>query len=268
MSCDARRSLIRHPDAILFSRIRVKEFFQQPRCLHHRSFRRPNGGRTVSNSVTCHSFKSRDAPALFECPSRGQVSGQFYVEKSASPEVNQFFCISRSPTTERKPKIYIKLIPILLLGLSVSVSSDPTPKSSCAPGGIAEAVCLPTWSCNPQETRRALALNVEHEIDKAGEYSVTLCVRFHTLTRIWIISRLTRRPSKCVRRSIFASSKRTFRFERISILGQSAPINRPDQATGSCACPGQCCTQSLEDTLLTFADNADIRPFAPLASIA
>jgi len=198
----------------------------------------------------------------------GQVSGQFYVEKSAFARGEPVFLYFEVTNNGAKAENLHQADPYSFCsGYQVSVSSDPTPKSSCAPGGIAGS-CLSSYVVLQPGKKHVerLLLNVEHEIDKAGEYSVD-AVRTLSHANADLDYFKANKETLEVRATLY------FRVEQnapsdlnafqswVNQLRSTDPIKRREAARVLASVA----PQSLEDTLLTFADNADIRPFAPLA---
>jgi HEAT repeat protein len=111
-----------------------------------------------------------------------------------------------------------------------------------------------------------LLLNVEHEIDKAGEYSVDAVRTLPHVNADLDYFKATKETLE-VRATLY------FRIEQNAPTDPNAfqswadqlrstdPIKRREAARVLASVA----PQSLEDTLLTFAENADIRSFAPLA---
>ena len=152
-------------------------------------------------------------------------------------------------------------------GYQVSVSSDPGLRSLCGPGGIAGSCLSSKVALQPGKKRiERILLNFEHNISAPSDYEVDAVRHFdHLGTDVDYF--------KATKDTLEVRTKLNFRVDQntesnpmafqpwVNQLKSTDPEKRREAARtlASVAPP------SLENTLLTFADNPEIRQFAPLA---
>ncbi len=153
-------------------------------------------------------------------------------------------------------------------GYQIIVSHDPSLKSSCgSPGGIAGSCLSSDVALQPGKKRiERILLNFEHNISDPADYEVE-AVRYPAYASADVDY------FQAIKNTLEIRTKLNFRVEQssesnpmafqswVSLLRSIDPQERREAArTLASVAP-----QSLEDTLLTFADNPEIREFAPLA---
>jgi len=205
------------------------------------------------------------------CPSIavGQLSGHFYLEKSTFATGEPVFLYFQVVNDGPKGENFHSADPYSFCsGYEVSVSGDPHATSSCA-GGFAgsclssSAVLLPG-----QKHVERLLLNFDHEINAPGDYSVQAARHLsHVIVGVDFYSATTVKAVLEVHTTLYfrvdqeaAKTPQAFQ-DWVDQLHSVDPIKRSEAArTLASVAP-----RSLEDTLLAFADNSDLRQFAPLA---
>ena len=200
----------------------------------------------------------------------GQISGEFYLEKSTYAQNEPVFLYFRVVNNGPKPENLESGSPYCpFSGYFISVSSDPKPTPSCARGTAAS--CLSGQAKLPPGEKHIerLLLNLDHEINSPGEYSVEATRHLsHAGADVNFFSAVAKETLE-VRATLHfrvdqAAAQDTKTFQPwVDQLRSGDRITRVEAArTLASMAP-----KSLEDTLLTFADTDDpmIRQFAPLA---
>lgn len=198
----------------------------------------------------------------------GQVSGQFYMEKSTFAPGEPVFLYFEVTNDGPKSVNLLQADPYSFCsGYQVSVSSDPGLRSLCGPGGIAGSCLSSNVALQPGKKRiERILLNFEHNISAPSDYEVDAVRHLdHVGTDVDYF--------KATKDTLEVRTKLNFRVDQntesnpmafqpwVNQLKSTDPEKRREAARtlASVAPP------SLENTLLTFADNPEIRQFAPLA---
>ena len=198
----------------------------------------------------------------------GQISGRFYLEKSTFAVGEPVFLYFEVTNDGTEPVNIYKADPYSFCsGYQIEVRGGPNTDASCSPGGVGGS-CASSDTPLPAGKRyvERLLLNFGHDLHSPGEYSVEVARAF---------------PSASAKLEYYEAPKDTLELRdtlRFTVdpnatlesntlqpwvdqLSSSDPSKRHEAALtlASIASP------QLEDTLLTFADVAEFRPFAPLA---
>ncbi len=198
----------------------------------------------------------------------GQVSGQFYMEKSTFAPGEPVFLYFEVTNDGSKSVNLQQADPYSFCsGYQISVSTDPGPKSSCGPGGIAGSCLSSDVALQPGKKRiERILLNFEHNISAPADYEVE-AVRYlaHAGTDVDYF--------KATKNTLEVRAKLNFLVDQntesnpmafqpwVNQLRSTDPEKRREAARtlASVAPP------SLQDALLAFADNPEFRQFAPMA---
>jgi len=186
---------------------------------------------------------------------QSQVDGEFYLEKPAYALGEPIFVYFRATNTGTKAEKLYSVDPNSdCSAFHISVSND-RPRPSC-PRGIS---CLSSSIIlqPSQKHIERILLNLTHKLDSPGEYSVTVEVA----QKFAYGSKLLAAPSTLYFRvDQNAADAKVFQ-PWIDQLRSGYLLKRIEaaRALASVAPP------SLEETLLTFANDAELRRFAPLA---
>jgi hypothetical protein len=188
----------------------------------------------------------------------GQISGEFYLEKSTYAQGEPVFLYFQVVNNGSKPESVEAVDPYCSFsGPYVSVSSDLR-GASCSRGVGGSCLSGQAKLLPGQKRVEHLLLNFDHEIWAPGEYSAE-AVRFlpHASADVKVRTTLHFRVDEAA-----TQDPKTFQ-PLVDQLRSTDPITRVEAArTLASMAP-----KSLEDTLLAFADSDDplIRQFAPLA---
>ena len=200
----------------------------------------------------------------------GQLSGQFYLEKSTFAPGEPIFLYFRVVNDGTQAENLHSADPYSFCsGYEIKVSSDPGATSSCAPLGVGGS-CLSSSTKLPSGKKHVerLLLNFDHKIDAPGPYSVEAERHLsHAPASADYFSPDTPKDTLEVQTTLYfrvdpsatqdPKAIRTF----LAQLTSDDPNNRREAArTLATVAP-----HSLEDALLAFADNSEFRQFAPLA---
>ncbi len=198
----------------------------------------------------------------------GQLSGRFYLDKSTfalGEPVLLYFEVTNDGT--EAVNIYQADPYSFCSGYQIKLEGGSEPNKSCSPYGVAGS-CLSSDTALPAGKKHIerLLLNFEHDLTSAGEYSVDVARTF---------------PSASAKLDYFTAPKDTLEVHDtihftvdanatleskdwqpwVEQLQSRDPVKRQEAArTLASIAPPQ-----LEETLLTFADVAEFRGFAPLA---
>jgi HEAT repeat protein len=202
--------------------------------------------------------------------SPGQLSGQFYLEKSTFSSGEPIFVYFQVVNEGRLAEDITSADPYsFCAGYDVRVSSTRVSTGSCAPVGFAGS-CLSSMAPLPPGKKHVerLLLNYDHDVDEPGEYSVQ-AERHLAYGR----SGTDHFTPGATTDTLVVQATLHFRVEPDSapdpsafqpFVGQlkSDDYSKRVEAARTLA---SVAPQSLEDTLLAFADNPEFRQFAPLA---
>jgi hypothetical protein len=198
----------------------------------------------------------------------GQVTGRFYLEKETFAVGEPVFLYFEVTNSGAETQNVYKANPYSFCsGYQIQVSSDFSSRSSCAPMGIGGS-CIS--SDEPIETGKTVTerilLNYEHKIDSAGEYQVeaersvsyaSAGVDFFNATKSSLAARATL----------------TFRIDQNAVLDganlqswvELLHSTDPEARREAALTLASLAPKSLEDVLLGFADDSELRQLAPLA---
>jgi HEAT repeat protein len=207
---------------------------------------------------------------LWSVIAAGQISGQFYLEKSTFAPGEPIFLYFQVVNDGLKAENLHSADPYSFCsGYEIAVSSDPSNTSSCAPLVFAGSCLSSSTLLLPGKKRvERLLLNFEHRIGAAGEYSVDAVRHLsHARADVDFFSIATTKDTLDVRTTVYFRVDESASLDPKSFqswvdqLRSTDPMQRIEAArTLASLAP-----QSLEDTLLGFADNPEFRRFAPLA---
>jgi hypothetical protein len=200
----------------------------------------------------------------------GQISGQFYLEKSTfapgEPIFLYFKVVNDGPQTEHlhsaDPYSFCS-------GYQITVSSDPGATSSCAPLGFGGS-CLSSTAVLPSGRSHIerLLVNFDHKVDAPGQYSVAAERQLdyaHTSTDYFSpdAPKNTLEVHTTLYFQVDANASQDTKAIQAFVgqLRSDDPSKRREAArTLATIAP-----RSLQDALLAFAENPEFRQFAPLA---
>jgi HEAT repeats len=200
----------------------------------------------------------------------GQLSGQFYLEKSrfapGEPIFLYFEVVNDGPHSEN---IHSADPYSFCSGYHIDVSSDPKPTSSC-PALVVGGSCLSSSVMLPSGKSRIerLLLNFDHEIDVPGPYSVE-AERYlsHAPATANYFSPDTPKDTLEVRTTLYfeVDPSTTEDPKALQTFLGALKSNDPIQQSEAARTLASIAPKSLEDALLGFADSNEFRQFAPLA---
>jgi hypothetical protein len=201
---------------------------------------------------------------LLCCPNVvfGQLSGRLYLDKESYTLGEPVFLQFEVKNEGRTAQNIIQADPYSFCsGYSVNVSGDPGTQSSCAGYGMAGSCLSSSRSLAPGEKySERILLNYNHQMRTPGEYEVDasrsltdgnsftspiLEVKVHSHFRIEQSGETSAAQLQPWVKQLHSKDIQQ-KMEAGRILASLAPV-------------------SLEDVLLGFADDRDLRPWAPLA---
>ena len=198
----------------------------------------------------------------------GQISGKFYLEKetfAVGEPVFLYFEVTNDGT--EAVNIYQADPDSVCSGYQIKLHGGSESNTSCSPYGVAGS-CLSSDTLLPAGKKHVerLLLNFEHDLNSPDEYSVEVARAFPSASArldYYAVPRDTLEVSDTLRFTVDSNAtleSKTLQpwVEQLQSRDQSK--RREAARTLASIAPPQ-----LEDTLLSFADVAEFRPFAPLA---
>jgi len=196
----------------------------------------------------------------------GQVKGRFYLQKENYAPGDPVFIYFEVTNSGTEPLEVLSALPYSFCsGYHLKVSTDTAPYSSCGPTGYGGSCASSGVTLAPGESRtERILLNFEHKIGADGNYEVDAVRELPygpAGTLDFFKTPLTVRERLHFRVGDEVSPDTAAMQALVEQLRSSDPVARNEaaRALASLAPP------SLEGLLLTFADNPELRPWAPLA---
>ena len=224
-------------------------------------------------SIRCNVLHGRLLAAFligWSAVATGQLSGQFYLEKStfarAEPVVLYFEVRNDGTKAENLPSADPYSF---CSGYRISVSSDPDITSSCGPSGVAGSCLSSSAVLLPDERHvERLLLNFDHKIDAPGDYSVEAERHLsYALAGADYFSPNTPKDILEVHTTLHfrVDASASLDPKSLHIFVAQLKSEDSDKRRDAARTLASVAPQFLEDVLLTFADNPEFRQFAPLA---
>jgi hypothetical protein len=198
-----------------------------------------------------------------------QISGQFYLEKSTFAPGEPVFLYFQAVNDGLKAENLHSADPYSSCsGYEITVSSDPGATSTCAPLVAISCMSSSTVLLPGHKRIERKLLNFDHKIDAPGEYSIEAASFLsHASARVDFLSPATVKDMLEVHTTLFfrvdqnaTQDPKAFQHW-IDQLQSVDPASRSEAArTLASVAP-----RSLEGTLLGFANDPNLRQFAPLA---
>jgi hypothetical protein len=208
--------------------------------------------------------------ALWPAAVLGQVTGRFYIEKDTYALGEPVFLYFEATNSGTDTQNLHKADPYSFCsGYQIHVSTDLANNSSCAPmvfGGSCASSDAPLES-GKKVTERIL-LNYEHKIDSAGQYEIEAERNLsYAPGSEDVFSTTTRRNSLEVHAHLIFRVDENAEWSETDLQSWVELLHSTDSAkrreggrTLASIAP-----KSLEDLLLSFADNPELRQWAPIA---
>jgi hypothetical protein len=198
----------------------------------------------------------------------GQLTGRVYLaEETDAPREPVFLYFEVTNSGVDPLNVYQANPYSFCSGYRIQVSSDEKLSSSCAPIGVGGSCMSSDIALKPKQKRiERILLNFEHKIDAPGDYDVTAERSFpyaNAGVEFWRPNKPTLEVHAQLHFRIDPSATvDTHTFDSFVIgLHSNDVVERADAARTLAALA----PKSLEETLLTFADDKQLRYFAPLA---
>jgi len=199
-----------------------------------------------------------------------QISGNFYLDKSIfAPGEPVFLHFQTTNNGPKSAKMGQADPYTFCAGYQIKTSgdpADPSPHSSCVVGFAGD--CLSSaMTINPGESKsESILLNFEHDLSKPGEYEIEAARRFSYADAALDYF-------KAPKESIEAQAKLYFRIDPDLTINSEILHAFVDQLHSQDSTKrieaartlASIAPVSLEDLLLTFADDREFQQFAPLA---
>jgi hypothetical protein len=200
----------------------------------------------------------------------GQLSGQFYLEKSTFAPGEPIFLYFHVVNDGAHAESLHSADPYSFCsGYQISVSSDPGATSSCAPLGFGGSCLSSSAVLPPGKTRvERLLLNFDHKIDAPGPYSVEAERHLsHARASADYFSPDTPKDTLEVHTTLYfrVDPSATQDPKALQTFVDQLRSDDPNKRREAARTLASAAPQSLEDALLAFADNPEFRQFAPLA---
>jgi hypothetical protein len=201
----------------------------------------------------------------------GQLTGRFYLDKETyAPGEPVFLYFEVTNSGSEALNVYQAHPYSFCSGYKIQVSSDEKPTSACEPmgwGGWGGSCMSSDIELKPkQKLTERILLNFEHKIDAAGDYDVMADHAFpyaNTGVAFYLPNKPTQQVHAQLHFRIDPSATldaHTF-DDSVAQLRSNDVVKRADAARTLAALA----PKSLEETLLTFAEDKQLRYFAPLA---
>jgi hypothetical protein len=214
---------------------------------------------------------ARYALALLVCwptIALGQVTGRFYLEKETFAAGEPVFLYFESTNSGEETQNVYKADPYSFCsGYEVNVSSDFARSSSCAPMWVGGSCLSSDAPLEPGKTvTERILLNYEHRIESAGEYEIQAQRNLSYAPASEQFSSATTRPLE-------VHAHLTFRVDENAVWGaadlqtwvEQLHSTDPAKRREAARTLASLAPKSLEDVLLTLADDPELRQWAPLA---
>lgn len=199
-----------------------------------------------------------------------QISGNFDLDKSTFAPGEPVFLRFQTTNNSPKPLNIVQADPYTFCaGYQIKISSDPadpSPHSSCVVGFGGD--CLSSGMAIKPGERKAesILLNFEHDLSKPGEYEIDA-------SRVVSYADAALDYFKAPKEPVEVQTKLYFRIDSDLTVNTETLHNLVDQLHSvdlmkridGARTLASIAPASLEDLLLTFADDRDFQQFAPLA---
>ena len=206
--------------------------------------------------------------ALWPCALLGQVTGRFYLEKDTFAVGEPVFLYFEATNSGGEAQNALKASPYSFCsGYQVHVSADASGSSSCAPLAFGGSCVSSDQRLEPGKTiTERILLNYEHNIASAGEYELDVERHFSYAPAVEDYFR-------AAKTTIEVHAHLGFRIDENAIWNSDAlqkwieelHAQEWEKRTDAARILASLAPKSLEDVLLGFAGNSDLRQWAPLA---
>jgi len=198
----------------------------------------------------------------------GQISGKFYLEKSTFAVSEPVFLYFEVTNDGTEPVNIYKADPYSFCsGYQIKLQGGSDSNKSCSPYGVAGS-CISSdvpLAAGKKYTERLL-LNFEHDLNSPGEYSVEVARAFPSASAkldYYAVPKDTLEVSDTLRFTV--DSNATLELKTLQPWVEQLKSRDQSKRREAARTLASIASPQLEDTLLTFADVAEFRPFAPLA---
>ena len=206
--------------------------------------------------------------AFWPCVALGQVTGRFYLEKDTFAVGEPVFLYFDATNSGAEAQNVVKASAYSFCsGYEVHLSTDPSSRSTCGQKIIAGSCLSSDQRLEPGRTiTERLLLNYEHNIVSAGEYEIEAY-------RDFSYAPAGENFFEAVKTPLEVHAHLTFRVDEnavwddgeIQILVRRLHSADYEERTEAARTLASLAPKSLEDVLLGFAANSDLRQWAPLA---
>ena len=198
----------------------------------------------------------------------GQVSGRFFLEKKAFAPGEPVFLYFETTNNAADAQDVAHADPYAFCsGYSIRVSTDPPADLNCMPMIIAGSCLSSDYRLPPGKSRtERILLNYEHKIDAAGDYEVEAVKQLTSSPGNLYASRESNNSTE-VRELLHFRVDENATPDGPSIQTMIEQLKSGDRAVRREAARAlaSLAPKSLEELLLSFAQNPEFREWAPLA---